>query len=100
MRREIANLRSQDKRSAKKIERISMNDKQSDEIAELIKAIDNSDHCQHALQSISQEANKSGEGKGHILRGIWEQDVSDMKRFYQDQKQNGEYIYNIANMNM
>lgn len=41
---------------------------------------------------------EAGEGKGDILRGIWEQDVSDMKQFYQDQKQNGEYIaYTVKN---
>ena len=59
------------------------------EVSELV---DSSDHGQSALQSIFQEADKAGEGKGDILRGIWEQDVSDMKQFYQDQKQNGEYI--------
>ena len=89
---EIANLRSQAKCSAEKFERTSMNDKQNDEIVELVKSIDSSDHGQHALQSIFQEADKAGEGKGDILRGIWEQDVSDVKQFYQDQKQNGEYI--------
>ena len=93
MRREIANLRSQAKRIDEKIERTSVNDKQNDEIVELVKAIDNSDHGQHALQSIYQEAEKTGNGKGDILRGIWEQDVSDMKQFYEDQKQNGEYVH-------
>ena len=88
MRREIANLRSEAKRSAEKIERTSMNDKQ---IVGLVKAIDNSDDGQCALQSIYQEAEKTGEGRGDTLRGIWEQDVSDMKQFYQDQKHNGEY---------
>ena len=92
MRREIANLRSQAKCSAEKIERTSMNDKQNDEVSELVNSIDSSDHGQSALQSIFQEADKAGEGKGDIFRGIWEQDVSDMKQFYQDQKQNGEYI--------
>ena len=57
-----------------------MNGKQNDEIVELVKAINNSDHGQHALQMIYQEAEKTGNGEGDILRGIWEQDVSDMKR--------------------
>ena len=96
MRREIANLRSQAKCSAEKIERTSMNDKQNDEIAELVKSIDSSDHGQHALQLIFQEADKAGEGKGDILRDIWEQDVSDMKQFYQDQEKNGEYTVSDA----
>ena len=67
-----------------------MNDKQSDKIAELVKSIDSSGHGQHALKVIFQEADKAGEGKGEILKSIWEQDVSDMKQFYQDQKQNGK----------
>ena len=59
----------------------------SDEIiAELVKSIDSSDHGQHALEVVFQEADKAGEGKGDILKSIWEQDVSDMKQFYQDQK--------------
>ena len=62
----------------------------SDEIAELVKSIDSSDHGQHALKVIFQEADKAGEGMGDILKSIWEQDVSDMKQFYQDQKQTGK----------
>ena len=92
MRREIVTLRTQAKSSAEKIERISMNDKQNDEITELIKSIDNSDDGQSALQSIFKEADEDGAGKGDMLKDIWEQDVSDMKQFYQDQQQNGEHI--------
>ena len=93
MRREITNLRSQAKCSAEKIEWTSTKDKQNDEVSELVNSIINSsDRGQSALQLIFQEADKAGEGKGDILRGIWKQDVSDMKQFYQDQTQNGEYI--------
>lgn len=54
-----------------------MNDKQNDEIAGLVKSIDNSDHDQHALQLIFQETDKAGEGKGDILRDQEKNGVSD-----------------------
>ena len=58
-----------------------------------MKSIDCSHDRQHALESIFQEADKAGEGKGDILRDIYiyGNNVSDMKQFFQDQEQNGKY---------
>lgn len=81
MRQDITTLRAKVKYSAEKIERISMNDIQNDELSGLIQSIKNSNHGQQALQSIFQEAEETGSGKGDILKGIWEQDVSDMSQF-------------------
>ena len=69
-----------------------MNEKQSEELHELIQSINSCDTGQQALQSIFQEAESAGAGEGEMLRGIWEQDVSDAKWFYHDQQQNGECI--------
>lgn len=92
MRREITTLRAHVNYAAQKIERIAVNENQSEELYDLIQSINSCDTGQQALQSIFQEAESAGAGKGEMLKGIWEQDVSDAKQFYHDQQQNGEYI--------
>jgi hypothetical protein len=59
MRREIVTLRAQANSAAQKIERISVNEKQSEELYELIQPINSCDTGQQALQSIFQEADST-----------------------------------------
>ena len=98
MRREIVTLRAQAKSNAQKIERMSVNDEQTEELYELIRSINSCDTGQQALQSIYREAESTGAGKGELLKAIWEEDVTDANGFYQDQQKNSKCItYTIHN---
>ena len=90
MRCEISTLRAKTRSNARMIDRIAVSDEQNDELFELIQSIKKSEDGQRELQSIFQEADSAGAGKGDILKSIWEQDVSDMTQFYKDQEQNGK----------
>ena len=73
------------------IERMAISDKQNEELFELIRSIKSSEDGQRALQSIYQEADSTGAGKGDVLKSIWEHDVSDVTQFHKDQEQNSEF---------
>lgn len=66
-----------------------MPDSQSSEIAEVVRTIHNTEQGQNLLQQIFSEADQSGEGRGELLKEIWDRDVSDVNQFSQDQKNNG-----------
>ena len=85
---EIKTLRRRLQHNAEEIDRLSMNDIQNEELADLIRSIQKSDHGQQELQSIYREAEETGTGKGDLLRSIWDQDVADIDKFYQDQHSN------------
>ena len=50
----------------------AISDKQNEELFELIRSIKSSEDGQRALQSIYQEADSTGAGKGDVLKSIWE----------------------------
>ena len=98
MRAEITKLRTLSQHSFDKLEQVCINDKQNDELCELVKAIDSCDQGRQPLQGIFQEADEVGKGKGDLLKDIWERDISDMKGFNQDQQRNGRSIIIIQNL--
>ena len=91
MRHEISSLRAKSRSNAQIIERMAISDKQNEELFELIRSIKSSEDGQRALQSIYQEADSTGAGKGDVLKSIWEHDVSDVTQFHKDQEQNSEF---------
>lgn len=92
MRAEITKLRVLSQYSIERLERVCLNDKQNDELCKLVKEIDSTEQGRQALQTIFQEADVAGSGKGDLLKGIWERDVADMEAFHEDQQRNGRSI--------
>ena len=90
MRKEITNLRAQVHQYSDKVERIAVTESQNEDMSQLVQAIQQSQHGQHALQTIYKEAEATGCGRGDVLKAAWEKDAVDMCQFYQDQKNNGE----------
>jgi hypothetical protein len=83
MRQTIHNKAS---KKAEEVDRLSMPDSQSTEIAEVVRTIHNTEQGQSQLQQIFSEADRSGEGRGDLLKEIWDRDVSDVNQFSQDKK--------------
>ena len=69
-------------KKAQEVDRLSIPESQSSEIAEIVWTIQNSEQGQNQLQEIFSEADQSGDGRGEILKEIWDQDVSDVNQFY------------------
>ena len=78
---------------AQAIDRACISEAQGAEVAEIIHTIHNSAEGQKQLQQIYSEADHSGDGRGAVLKQIWEEDVSDMQQFMKDQETNGMYMY-------
>ena len=78
---------------AQAIDRACISEAQGAEVAEIIHTIHNSAEGQKQLQQIYSEADHSGDGRGAVLKQIWEEDVSDMQQFMKDQETNGLYMY-------
>ena len=78
---------------AQAIDRACISEAQGAEVAEIIHTIYNSAEGQKQLQQIYSEADHSGDGRGAVLKQIWEEDVSDMQQFMKDQETNGMYMY-------
>ena len=76
-------------KKAEAVDRLSIPDSQSTEIADVVRTIHNTEQGQSQLQNIFSEADQSGEGRGELLKEIWDRDVSDVNQFSQDQKNNG-----------
>ena len=92
MRRAISDVNMLVKRTVSRIDRLSLTDEQNSEISELVKSIQSSSEGQTELQRIYSEAEQSGEGRGAILRALWENDASDMNLFIADQQSNGNTV--------
>ena len=92
MRRAISDVNMLVKRTVSRIDRLSLTDEQNSEISELVKSIQSSSEGQTELQCIYSEAEQSGEGRGAILRALWDNDASDMNLFIADQQSNGNTI--------
>lgn len=96
MHRAIGDLNMLVKHTVSKIDRLSLTDEQNFEISELVQSIQRSSEGQNELQSIYSEAEQSGEGRGAVLRALWENDASEMNQFVLDQKSNGNDYRNIS----
>ncbi len=88
--KEITNLRAQVHQYSDKVKRIAVTESQNEDMSQLVQAIQQSQHGQHALQTIYKEAEATGCGRGDVLKAAWEKDAVDMCQFYQDQKNNGK----------
>ena len=76
-------------KKAQEVDRLSMPESQSSEIAEIVQTIQNTEQGQNQLQEIFSEADQSGDGRGEMLKEIWDRHASDVNQFYRDQKNNG-----------
>lgn len=89
LRQSIADIRQRASEKVNLVDRHSLPTEQSDEICEMVSTIQQNEEGQHQLQQIFTEADQSGEGRGELLKEIWDRDVADMEQFFQDQKSNG-----------
>ena len=66
---------------------IPLDESQNNELSSVISAINTSDMGTAALSSIYKEAEDSGEGRGEVLKEIWNES-HDRAVFFQDQQRN------------
>ena len=88
MRSEIEVLRQKVRRNDQESS-MELRDEQNEEMAEPVLYISESDIGLSQLDSIYQEADAAGEGKGMALKKIWDDDV---EMFFTDQRKNGNYM--------
>ena len=93
MRKAIGDLRSLVKRTMSRVEKLSLNDEQNSELCTLVQSIQESCEGQDELQKNYSEAEKTKEGRGAIIKSLWENDVSELSQFMQDQKFNGKILF-------
>lgn len=74
------------------VDQQSIPDVQGCEIAEVVRTIQHTGQGQQQLQQIFTETDQSGDGRGELFKKIWDRDVTDIKIFFKDQKNNGELI--------
>ena len=89
MTKAIHQLQSKVEYYSEKIERLSTNEVQNEEIGELVKSIITTPHGPQQLSDILTEAEATREGLGSVLKGIWEKNISDLKQFQSDQEKKG-----------
>ena len=70
---------------------ITLNDEHSEEIAGLVSHINGSLDGNSDLEDIFSEADKSGQGRGDVLRAMWAQ-ASDCAAFVHDQRKNSTFF--------
>ena len=78
---------------AQAVDRACITKAQGAEVSEIIHTIHNCAEGQKQLQQIYSEADQTGDGRGAVLKQIWEEDVTDMQQFMKDQESNGTYMY-------
>ena len=78
---------------AQAIDRACISEVQGAEVAEIIHTIHSCAEGQKQLQQIYAEADQTGDGRGAVLKQMWEEDVSDMEQFRKDQESNGKYMF-------
>ena len=88
LRQSIADIHRKASEKAKMIDGQSLPNVQSDKICEVVHTIQQTKQGQHHLQQIFAETDQSGEGRGELLKEIWDRDVADMEQFFKDQKTN------------
>ena len=71
---------------------VPLDDNQNKELSKLISSISNSDTGSAILQSIYNEAEDSGQGRGEVLREIWNES-HDRASFFKDQQKNSMFSY-------
>lgn len=70
---------------------VSLTDKQGEELAGLINGLEESEVAQSTLDSMVQEAEHSGEGRGELLRAVWS-NAKEKAAFFKDQQSNGKFV--------
>ena len=70
---------------------VTLDDHQTDEMSNLINAVDSSTMGTAILKDIYKEAEESGEGRGEVLKEIW-RESQDRALFFRDQKCNSKLL--------
>ena len=72
--------------------KISLNDKENQELSLLVNEIESSVHGQQALEQVFAEAETTKAGRGKTLKEVWQMDRIE---FLKDQRKNGKFIFQI-----
>ncbi len=94
MRKTIKSLQFKAEYYSKKVERLSTNEVQNEEIGKLVDLIANSEDGRHQLTQICREANgiRIRTGLGDVVKRVWEDDCDDWNQFKHDQETNSKCI--------
>ena len=69
-----------------------MTDKQGEELAGLINGLEESEVARSTLDSMVCEAENSGEGRGELLRAVWN-NAKEKAAFFKDQQSNSKFVH-------
>ena len=69
-----------------------MTDTQGEELAKLINGLEESEVARSTLDSMVGEAENSGEGRGELLRAVWN-NAKEKAAFFKDQQSNSKFVH-------
>lgn len=69
-----------------------MTDTQGEELAKLINGLEESEVARLTLDSMVGEAENSGEGRGELLRAVWN-NAKEKAAFFKDQQSNSKFVH-------
>ena len=69
-----------------------MTDTQGEELAKLINGLEESEVARLTLDSMVDEAENSGEGRGELLRAVWN-NAKEKAAFFKDQQSNSKFVH-------
>ena len=69
-----------------------MTDTQGEELAKLINGLEESEVARLTLDSMVGEAENSGEGRGELLRAVWN-NAKEKATFFKDQQSNSKFVH-------
>ena len=71
---------------------VSLTDEQGGELARLINGLEESEVAHSMLDSMVSEAEDSGEGRGELLRAVWN-NAKEKAAFFKDQQSNSKLVH-------
>ena len=71
---------------------VSLTDKQGEELARLINGLEESEVAQSTPNSMVCEAENSGNGRGELLRAVWN-NAKEKAPFFKDQQSNSKFVH-------
>ena len=86
MRQKVVVLQDQVRKLLCTVDRYEIEEKQMQEISNLVKTIHDSEAGQNELERIFSEAEACRKGRGEMLKAVWGQDMQDLDMFYKDQE--------------
>ena len=69
-----------------------MTDTQGEELTKLINGLEESEVARSTLDSMVGEAENSGEGRGELLRAVWN-NAKEKAAFFKDQQSNSKFVH-------